>query len=135
MLMALGTFVFSLPQLAYQQLERSLSWRHAASERIGARAAHQYVGPGEETIELSGIVAPEFTGKPASLALLRQLAGEGRPLALVTGTGEVLGAFVITSQRETQTLQFDDGTPRRIEFQLTLLRTDDAQSANTGGGA
>lgn len=125
MLMALDTFVFSLPQLAYQQLERQFAWRHASSERVGARAAHQYVGPGEETIELSGIVAPELTGQIASLARLRELAGQGRPLALVSGTGEVLGSFVITSQRETQTLHFADGTPRRIDFQLSLLRTDD----------
>ena len=37
MLMALGTFVFDLPRLAYQQLEQQMSWRHAASERVGAR--------------------------------------------------------------------------------------------------
>ena len=41
MLMTLGTFVFDLPRLAYQQLEQQMSWRHAASERVGARAAHQ----------------------------------------------------------------------------------------------
>lgn len=125
MLMALGTFVFSLSTAAYQQLERSTAWRHAASSRVGARAAHQYLGPGEETVELSGIVAPDLTGTIASLAMLRELADEGRPLALVSGAGTVLGAYRITGQRETETLHYQDGTPRRIEFQLSLLRTDD----------
>ncbi len=134
MLMALGTFVFDLPRLAYQQLERQMSWRHAASERVGARAAHQYVGPGEETLELSGVVAPELTGSQASLQLLEKLANEGRPLALVNGTGKVLGAFVVTAQRETHTLFFPDGTPRRIDFQLSLLRTDEPQQADAGAG-
>lgn len=125
MMMALGTFVFSLPQLAYQQLQHATAWRHSASDRVGARAAHQFLGPGEETIELSGIVAPELTGDPASLKLLRDLADEGRPLALVDGTGEVHGAFVISSLNTTRTLFFQDGAARRIEFQLSLLRVDD----------
>jgi hypothetical protein len=135
MMMALGTFVFSLPTLAYQQLQRATAWRHAGSERVGARAAHQYLGPGEETFELSGIVAPELTGAPASLDLLRDMASEGRPLALVDGAGNVLGAFVITSLSETGTLFFPDGTARRIEFRLSLLRVDDDATTTTGTAA
>lgn len=134
-MMALGTFVFSLPTLAYQQLQRSTSWRHASTERVGARAAHQFVGPGEETVELSGLIAPELTGTPASLDILRDLADEGRPLALVDGMGRVHGAFVITSLNETHTLFFQDGTPRRIEFQLSLRRVDDESPATDGQGA
>lgn len=125
MMMALGTFVFSLPSLAYQQLQRSTAWRHSSSDRVGARAAHQYVGPGDDTIQLSGLVAPELTGDPASLDLLRGMADEGRPLALVDGTGVVHGAFAITSMSETRTLFFADGAARRIEFELSLLRVDD----------
>ena len=130
MMMALGTFVFSLPELAYQQLQHTMSWRHASSERVGARAAHQYIGPGEETIELSGIVAPPLTGSFASLDLLRDLANEGRPLSLVDGTGVVYGAFAITSITATKTLFFEDGAARRIEFQLSLLRVDESANAN-----
>lgn len=132
MMMALGTFVFSLSQLAYQELQRSTSWRHSSSERIGARAAHQFLGPGEETFDLSGLVAPEITGTPASLDLIRRMADEGRPLALVDGTGVVHGAFVINSLSETRTLFFADGAARRIEFRLALLRVDDARTADTG---
>lgn len=135
MMMALGTFVFSLPQLAYQQLQHATAWRHASSERVGARAAHQYLGPGEETIELSGLVAPELTGDPASLGLLRDLASEGRPLSLVDGTGVVHGAFVITSINTTRTLFFADGAARRIEFQLALLRVDDDAMAEASNPA
>ncbi|HZH44272.1 MAG TPA: phage tail protein [Lysobacter sp.] len=134
MMMALGTFVFSLPELAYQQLQRSVAWRHASTERVGARAAHQFLGPGEETIELSGLVAPELTGTPASLDTLRELADEGRPLALVDGTGLVHGSFVITGLNETRTLFFPDGAARRIEFQLRLLRVDDEAAQGRDGG-
>lgn len=128
MLMALGTFVFSLRNLAYQELQRSTAWRHASSARVGARPAHQYVGPGEDTITLSGVLLPPLTGRTASLDTLRQMAGEGRPLSLVDGTGVVHGAWVITELRETRSLLFADGTARRIEFQLGLERVDEAMA-------
>jgi uncharacterized protein len=129
-LMALGTFVFSLRELAPQTVERNATWRHASSERVGARPARQYLGPGEETIDLSGVVAPELTGRAASLETLEKMASEGRPLALVDGSGKVRGAFVIVSSRTTSTLLFQDGTPRRIEFALSLSRVDDVAKAS-----
>lgn len=135
MMMALGTFVFSLGQLAYQELQRSSSWRHPSSERIGARAARQFTGPGEDSIEFSGLVAPEVSGDPASLDTLREMADQGRPLALVDGTGFVYGAFVITDLQETRRLFFWDGTPRQIDFRLQLQRVDDEALATAEGGA
>lgn len=131
MMLTLGTFVFSLPTLAYQQLQKSQEWRHSKSQRIGVRPAMQYVGPGDEIIELSGLIAPEITGDPASLDTLREFANEGRPLALVDGTGVVHGAFVILNISTTNTLFFKDGTARRIEFRLTLERADDDALADT----
>lgn len=125
-MMTLGTFVFSLPTLAYQQLQRSMDWRHASSERVGARAAHQYLGAGEETIELSGAVAQELTAGGPALNTLRDLAQGGAPLPLVDGRGYVYGAYVIKSISETQGLFFRDGAPRTLEFSLGLLRVDEA---------
>lgn len=135
MMMALGTFVFSLPTLVYQQLQRSTSWNHASSKRVGARDAHQFVGPGDDTVELSGLIAPELTGDPASLDTLRKMADEGRPLPLVDGTGYVFGSFVVTNINETRTVLFQDGAARRIEFQLSLTRTDDEGESDSAGSA
>lgn len=124
-MMTLGTFVFSLPTLAYQQLQRQNEWRHASSERVRARPAHQYVGPGEETIELSGSVAKEITAGEPSLNTLRDLAEDGTPLPLVDGRGYVYGAYVIKSLAETQGLFFKDGAARKLEFSLSLVRVDE----------
>lgn len=132
-MMTLGTFVFSLPTLTYQQLQRSNEWRHAASERVGARAAHQYVGPGEETIDLSGTVAPELTAGEVSINTLRDLAEDGRPLPLVDGRGYVFGAYVIKGISEGKTLFFRDGAARQIEFQLSLLRVDETSLQQQAG--
>lgn len=129
MMMSFGTFVFSLGTAAFQQLQRQQQWRFGSNERIGASAALQFLGPGEETIELSGLIAPEFTGERASLDTLRELAALGQQLPLVDGTGTVYGSYVIVGLNETGTLFFRDGIPRRIEFQLSLRRADDAEEA------
>ena len=126
-LMCLGQFVFGLQSLAYEELKRSSSWRHPNSSRVGARAARQFVGVGDDTVTLSGWIAPELTGKYWSIAALRAMGDIGMPYALVTGTGEVLGQFVIENLNETGTLHYQDGTPRRIAFDLQLTRVDDDQ--------
>ncbi|PPT94917.1 oxidoreductase [Xanthomonas arboricola pv. arracaciae] len=125
MMMSYGTFVFALASAAYLQLQRQMSWRHSTSERVGARAASQFLGPGDETIELSGLIAPDLTGTRGSLTTLRRLAADGEPLPLVDGTGWVYGPYVLLAVNETASLFFPDGTPRRVEFQLSLRRADD----------
>ncbi|WP_273389471.1 phage tail protein [Thermomonas hydrothermalis] len=124
-MMTLGTFVFSLPTLAYQQLQRQIAWRHATSDRVGARAAAQYLGVGEETIQLEGTVAKELTAGEPSLNMLRDLAEDGQPLPLVDGRGYVYGAYVIKAIGETQRTFFPDGAARELQFQLELLRVDE----------
>lgn len=132
MLMTLGTFVFSLEAIAYQEVARSLSWRHASSDRLGARAAHQFLGPGDETIELPCVVVPEISGTLDAADTLRQMADEGRALPLVDGNGTVLGAFVITDSRERSTHFSRDGRPRKLELTLTLKRVDDRADGEQG---
>ncbi|MDO4708540.1 MAG: phage tail protein [Pseudomonadota bacterium] len=132
-LMAYGTFVFSLATAAFNDLQRSSAWRHPATERIGARAARQFLGVGEETLTLNGVIAPPLTGDFASLDELRALADEGRPAALVDGAGRVYGSYVITALNETASLFFADGVPRRIEFSLSLVRVDDEDTAQAEG--
>lgn len=128
MMMTLGTFAFGMDTAPYQQLQRSMTWRYGASERVGARAARQYLGPGEDTVRISGVLAPEITGDPASLDVLREMAADGEPLPLVDGRGRVYGAYTITAIEETSAYLFADGTPRRIEFAITLERDEDPEA-------
>lgn len=136
MMMSLGLFVFGLPTLAYQDLSRRSSWRHGQGSRVGARPASQYLGPGDELVTLSGVLAPEITGDPASLDQLREMADEGDAYPLVTGAspGEVLGAFVIESIDTRGEHFFADGTPSRIEFDLSLRRVDDQAQTSSAYG-
>lgn len=120
----LGYFVFCLHTLAYQDLQRQLAWRHASTSRIGARPAHQYLGPDDETITLNGTLLPELAGTRVSLELLAAMAEAGTAWPLIQGDGTLYGEYLITGIQTTGTLHFQDGAPRRIDFQLTLKRTD-----------
>ena len=133
MLMSLGMFVFSLPTLAYQDMQRQTAWRHPSNSRVGSRAAHQFVGPGDDTITLSGVLVPELMGRTAALDELRAMADTGMAWALVSGAGEVFGAWVIESLTETRTVLMDNGAPRRIEFELQLAAVDDERAEPSGG--
>ncbi len=125
MLMALGeAFVFSIGTLAYDELQRRASWRHATSPRVGARDATQFVGIGEETISLPGTVYDEIADGRVSIEVLRAMADKGDPWALVDGNGRVYGAFGITTIDDRWSDFLPDGTPLKIGFTVNLLRVD-----------
>lgn len=130
MLLALGQFVFELSTLAYQDFKRSNDWRHASNSRVGARAGYQFVGVGDDSVSLSGWVAPGQVGSYASIAALRAMGDSGQAFALVSGMGEVFGQYVIKQLEETGTYHDRRGRPGRVEFSLQLTRVD-----NNAGGA
>lgn len=132
-MMALGPFRFSVNTAAYQSLRRASQYRWPAQERIGRAPARQFVGVGGETITLEGAIYPYadeplldqlVNGHVASgadqLDLLRELASEGKPLLLTDGRGKVWGQWCVESVDETQTVFFANGSPRKIEFNLSI---------------
>lgn len=139
-LMSLGLFVFDLPSLAYDRLQRRTAWSHAANPRVGLRPAGQFVGPGEDVVTLTGCVAHGVVGDLASLDDLRQMADSGQAWPLVDGLGRVYGAFCITGLDETQTAVMEGGVPRLCDVSITLQRMDDdapppPDAATPAGGA
>nr|DAH88461.1 MAG TPA: hypothetical protein [Caudoviricetes sp.] len=134
MMLALGMFVFSLSTAAYQELQRQTEWRHASNSRIGAVPARQFLGRGDDTITLPGIILPELAGSALSLDAIRLMANIGKAWPMVEGSGRIYGLWVIESLSETKTLFFRDGTPRRIEFNLSLKRIDDDRIDLLGAG-
>lgn len=119
-MMALGDFRFSLSTAAFQELVRNTAYKWAAIERIGVRPAMQFTGMGEETIKMSGSVFPAYKGGLSQIAKMRETAAKGLPQTLIDGTGRNWGSWCITDVNETQTVFFSNGTPRRIDFDISL---------------
>lgn len=119
-MMALGPYRFATSSAAYQSLRRTTEYRWPAQERLGSRPARQFVGGGNESISLAGVIYPHFPGGLRQLERMRDVAGQGLPLHLTDGRGKAWGRWVIESIEETQTTFFADGTPRKIEFIVQL---------------
>ncbi|SFR79733.1 phage tail protein [Sphingomonas jatrophae] len=123
-LMSLGLFLFSVPTLVHDELQRRADWRHARAPRVGARDAVQFVGPGEETVTLSGTAVAELQDGDASIDQLRDMAGTGTAWPLLDGAGRVWGTFVILAIDERHRHILADGRALTIDFGIDLLRVD-----------
>ncbi|ABS47574.1 MULTISPECIES: phage tail protein [Yersinia pseudotuberculosis complex] len=126
MMMALGMFVFMLQTVPYQDFQHQMAWRHPSNARIGLRPISQFLGPDEESITLSGVLYPELTGGKLSLMALQLMAETGKAWSLIEGNGAIHGMFVIESLERTKSIFFSDGSARKIEFTLSLKRTDES---------
>jgi phage protein U len=124
-LLALGDYRFSIDTAAYQTLKRHQSYRWQSQERLLRSPAQQFVGIGEDTITLSGVIYPHYRGGLGQLNDLRQQAATGEPLLLVDGLGFVWGQWVIVSIEETQSHLQSYGMPLKQAFQLQLKHYGD----------
>lgn len=132
MMMSYGMFVFGLSTAAYQELQRQTNWRHASQSRINARPVHQFLGPGDDTINLTGQLLPMFTGGQQNLDMLRALADQGKAWPLIEGTGTYYGMFAITSLQERKSEFFRDGAAKQINFDIALTRIDEGRTEMLG---
>ncbi len=123
-LLALGMFVFGMHSLPYQELERRSSWKHGKTPRYGARDAGQYLGAGEQTITLNGLLVPEIAGQFSDIGTLHEMAGAGEIYPLVLGTGDVLGEFRILAIDDRWRNLVIGGVPRHVDFAIDLDRAD-----------
>src|SRR5690554_182347 len=119
-MMALGDYRFSVDTAAYQELKRSQAYRWQPQERLLRRPAQQFLKPGEETLELTGVIYPHYRGGLQQLELMRRQAGRGEPLLLVDGLGFIWGRWVITQLEETQSVFQGNGQPLKQGFRLQL---------------
>lgn len=120
-MMALGSYRFSIDSAAYQELKHSQAFRWQAQERLRRRPAMQFVGAGEESIELGGVIYPHFRGGLKQLDAMRAGATKGQPLLLVDGLGFVWGQWVITQINEGQSFFQGNGQPLKQSFQIKLV--------------
>ncbi|HCL9630383.1 TPA: phage baseplate assembly protein V [Escherichia coli] len=109
-----------------------LQWLTHRAGRSRKRDAYQFLGVGEENMTLAGVLYPELTGGKLTMTTLRLMAEEGRAWPLLDGTGMIYGMYVISRVSETGSIFFADGTPRKIDFTLSLTRVDESLAALYG---
>lgn len=129
----LGSFTFGIDTAAFQELQRVSAYRWQAQNRIGRKPAQQNTGQGADTINLSGVIYPHWRGGLSQIEVLRTLAANGDPLPLIyafEAIGQYCGRWCVTEIRDTRTIFFDNGAPRKIEFDIALIEYgDDAGTA------
>lgn len=123
-MLRLGAYSFATHTAAYQQLQRTTEYRWPAQERLARDPARQYLGPGNQRIQLNGVIYPGEFGSVDQVERMRAEAQGGKPLLLIaapeTYTGLLMGYWVITRVEETGTHHLPGGAPRKIEFRLEL---------------
>lgn len=126
-MLALGYFVFMRATIPYQNTSREMNWSHTQNEVMGMMPKSQFTGKAGETLEISGELRPEITGGTLSMLALEIMAEQGKAYPLISGsTFMILGWFVIERISVQSTTFFGDGTPRAINFTLSLKRVDDS---------
>jgi phage protein U len=124
MLAALGMFIFDTDTTLFDELSRRRSWRHGRTERFGARAASQYLGPGDDQVTLSGKLIPELAGSYSSIEKLVEMADTGEAYPLADGLGNIMGSYTIETIDEQHGTLIDNGRARVIDFNIDLKRAD-----------
>lgn len=127
MMMIYGMFVFSIPTATFQKLQRQTDWNHVSTNRFGDMPAYQYTGKGEDGITLDCSIVPEF-GSQLSLTALRLMGNTGSSFPLIDGHGKIYGLWALRSLSDGYEHFFKDGKARKVDFNLTLVKT---QSAGT----
>lgn len=125
-MMRLGSYKFCIYTAAYQELNRTTNYKWGEQAVFGDWDNLQFLGPGEDTQTLTGVVYPEFKGGTGQIDELRALAATGIPQLLISGTGKILGYWVINSITEGQTKFAAFGVPRRQEFTINMRKYSDS---------
>lgn len=121
-MMQLGDFQFGIATAAYQEFTRTCEYRWPSQDTFGTLPRLQFTGPGSDTISLPGIIYPEWRGGSDLLNDLRAIAELGKPLLMVSGTGKILGDWVIERIEDKQSVFAAKGMARKMEFTLSLRR-------------
>ena len=134
--MILGDFSFDLKSLNPNTLSRTTEYNWGTSERVGDLPNLQNLGASNDQIEIEGVFYPQFnsgtiTKKYTSIDDLRNSTLCTMSNALISDNGNILGRYVITQIKETQSYFDANGNPKKIEFTLTLKRSPETSAATT----
>jgi len=120
-LMGLGRWRFSVPGQSYDRLSRRYEYRWEPQWRVGSRPAEQYLGPGEESLDIRGVLYPHYAGGYNQLNQMRFAAQYGEPYGLSDAKGIYYGKWCIRMIRDEQEFFHNNGDPKKVEFSIDLV--------------
>ena len=125
-LMGLGPWRFSVPGQSYDRISRDFEYRWEPQLRIGSRPSQHWLGPGEEIVEIRGIIYPHYSGGYDQLNAMRGAAMTNVPYGLANAKGIYFGPWCIRGIRDEQEYFHPNGDPRKVEFGISLVHYGDA---------
>lgn len=119
-LLQLGEFSFCVTMAVHQELSRNTDYDWQSQRRLMRVPARQYIGEGDDSITLPGVIYCEYMGGVGQMDVIRAMAKKGDPYLLIDGMGQLLGEYCILSVSEKGTDFDENGQPRKIEFSVNL---------------
>lgn len=136
-LMALGPHVFEVLPLNYQELDRTTETVWASVPRLGARPARQFVGYGDDTLTISGVLFPEALGGRGAFEAIRATQAAATPIMLVgfgtASAGRVWGRVIILSVHDRQESIGRDGAGEILTYEIEVAPYGDGPGASLFG--
>jgi len=123
--MILGFYPFMISSAAYEELSETVSFEWAEQKRIGSYPAMHYTGQNARVRQLRGKLIPPFTGTHANIYRLHAVGELSKPLMLITGSGMVMGRWVIDTVEDTGRFHTSLGAPRLTEWSVKIKKYDD----------
>ncbi len=123
-LLAVGPVLFFATAPSFQKLKTKTDARWASQPRLSRAPAHQFIGPGETTIDIDGVLYPHRFGDFGTVESLRVLCTAGQVIPLISiSTGAIIGVshgdYYVASVGDEREY-FDVGQPRKITFNVQL---------------
>ncbi len=136
--MVVGGVAFFATAPSFQKLKAQTESRWASQPRLSRAPAHQFIGPGETTISIEGVMYPDRLGGAGTIEALRTLCSLGEVVPLISiSAGSIIGVahggyFVSSVSDERE--YFDRGQPRKVTFTVTLKAYGADGGSLLGGG-
>lgn len=123
-LVSLGPFVFYATAPSFEKLRFEAQFRWPAQERLARDVAHQFLGPGERSVTLDGVMYPEAFGGADVLASMHSAARAGVVMPLISMSdnalaAEVMGLWFVSGLHNVRS-HFGERGAKRIEFSIQL---------------
>lgn len=127
-MMALGSYRFSINTAALQSISETHSWRWADHNVAGSKPKSQYIGPDLSTIRLPGTIYPHFRGGLEQTDKMKAEADKGEPLRMVDGLGKDWGLWTVRQLQVDKSQLWTKGVARKIEFTLEIKEYSQEQA-------